>query len=77
MGKRPPTCSTLLQIIFKYLPMRVQDIMVLVQKFFGVTKTEQKIPNELELYAVKPKVSWIRYTCCFWHRLLPWEVCLF
>ena len=37
------------------------------------TKIEQKIPNGIELYAVKPKISWIRYIC-FWTDFSPWRV---
>ena len=45
-------------------------------KNLGFTKTEQKIPNGIELYAVKPKISWIRYTC-FWTDFSPGEFALF
>ncbi|OUB57310.1 hypothetical protein BK750_32320 [Bacillus thuringiensis serovar jegathesan] len=36
-------------------------------------KNEQKIPNGMELYAVKPKVAWIRYIC-FWTDFSPGKV---
>jgi hypothetical protein len=52
---------------------------VLMQRFWfwcknrEFTKIEQKIPNGIELYAVKPKISWIRYIC-FWTDFSPWRV---
>ena len=42
----------------------------------GFMKNEQKIPNGIEIYAVKPNISSIRYIC-FWTDFSPWRVCPF
>ena len=39
-------------------------------------KNEQKVPNGIEIYAVKPNISLIRYIC-FWTDFSPWRVCPF
>ena len=42
----------------------------------GFMKNEQKIPNGIEIHAVKLNISSIRYIC-FWTDFSPWRVCPF
>ncbi|HFJ9287064.1 TPA: hypothetical protein ACGW44_005049, partial [Bacillus toyonensis] len=56
-----------------HLENQIQDLKGFWCKNSGFMRNEQKIPSGIELYAVKPNISLIRYIC-FWTDFSPWKV---